>query len=276
MVPTSPYDLVSLDGYAIMRGVTLSLPSEQVRRLLPAGLALGPQRVTAPGTHPVILLFNQLFDAHLTVPSLLPKLSYHEHTIGIPSCYLTGSGRGPFYFMPALYLDSFLATLGGVLYWGFAKSLASFSASEERYSVAAAAGGELASLSFRATDAFAPIAAAPHFAALRALHDQPLISRFALAVGPLWVCSNFEKDWSAGSIRSLETVLHTTPHFLQGVAAEFCSRAEPRASTSAPHAFSAPGIAESALGSYELRVPWRLSLPYFPQAAALVARRFAT
>lgn len=264
MVPTSAYDFVSLDGYAIMRGVTLSLPSEQVRQLLPAGLELGPQRVTAPGTHPVILLFNQLFNAHLTVPSLLPKLNYYEQTIGIPCCYLSGSGRGPFYFMPALYLDSFLATLGGVLYWGFAKTMASFSASEEGYSVKSALGAELASLSFRARDAFTPVAQAANFAALRALHDQPLISRVALAVGPFWVCSNFEKDWSAGSIRSLETVLHTAASFLPGIApGRF------------PDQASAPGLAVSPLGSYELRVPWRLSLPYFPEASAFVARKFA-
>jgi hypothetical protein len=136
----NPYDTITLDGEGTFRGVTLSLPTGQVRRMLPAGLELGDQRVTPPGTHPVILLFNDLFRAHMNIPSLLPSLTYNEHTIGIPYSYvtrgpLTGSTPGPYYYMPSLELDNLSAILGGRLFWGYNKRLAHFESTAGRYTI---------------------------------------------------------------------------------------------------------------------------------------------
>src|SRR5262249_11656390 len=122
----NPFAVVNLNGNSTVRGVTLALPTERVRNFLPAGLELGPQDVTPRGTHPVILLFQEMFRVQMSMPTVLPSLTYHEHIFSVPYCYLSSGSitpgyPGPYFFMPRLYLDSAEATAGGVLFWGFAK-----------------------------------------------------------------------------------------------------------------------------------------------------------
>ena len=256
--PFNPYSYVTLDGYAVTRAVTLALPREHVSTLLPYGLVLGPQHVTPPGTHPVIMLFHQVVRAHMSVPTLLPSLSYYESIIGIPDCYLSygpidDTTPGPFLFEPRLYLDSVLAIAGGVLYWGFAKRMATFRVTAERFVISAEQGGTLTCLESRPTSEFQPIDSCAHFDPIRRMHDQPLVLMLPCGIGPFFVCANFDKDWRRGSLRPLETVTHIEQVFVPGL----------DAGTFPEHGVS-PGIDASVLGSYEMRVPWRLGLPYAP------------
>lgn len=269
MNPYNPYDYVSLNGDGIMRGVTLALPSDHVRGLLPHGLTLGEQSVTPPGTHPVIVLFNEMLRAHMSIPTGLPSLSYHEHSLGVPYSYLTGStllassfgDAGPFYFQPRLHLDNFLATLGGTLYWGFSKAMASFTVTADSYTVISSRGANVTSLSLAPSGAFRPIAEMPSFDPIRAMHDQPIISMLPIAMGPFFVCSSFDKDWGNGTIRPLQTVTRVDEAYVPGLDIG-----------TFPEAGKAPGIDESVLGSYEMRLPWRLSMAYPPYAAGFFAR----
>lgn len=249
----NPYSYVSLDGDAIMRGVTLELPSERLRMLLPHGLELGEQTVTRPGTHPVILLFNEMLRVHMSVPSLLPSMSYRELSFGIPNCYI--GKLGPFYFQPRLFLDSFLATLGGVFYWGFPKRMASFTINEEEFAVRGVRGNALTSLRHRPAGEELPVAAYPNFAPIRAMHDQPLVLMLPAGMGPFFVCSNFDKLWERGTLQPLETTTNVEESYLPGLATG---------------SFAAHGVDASVLGSYVMRMPWRLSMPYSPYAAGMI------
>jgi hypothetical protein len=270
MNPFNPYDYVSMNGDGIMRGVTLALPSEHVHGLLPHGLTLGAQSVTPPGTHPVIVLFNEIVREHTSIPTLLPSLSYREHSLGVPYSYLTGGSlvtsgfgnAGPFYFQPRLHVDDFLAALGGILYWGFSKLMASFTVTEDTYTVISNRGTNVTSLSLEPSGEFRPIAEMPKFEPIRTMHDQPLISMLPLTMGPFFVCSNFDKDWGNGMIRPLQTVTRVDEAYVPGLdIGRF------------PEAGKAPGIDESVLGSYEMRLPFRLSMPYPPYAAGFFERR---
>lgn len=260
MTPPNPFAAINLNGESIMRGVTLALPDWRVRNLLPAGLDLGPQDVTPSGTHPVILLFNDLFRAHMSVPTLLPNLTYHEHTIGIPFSYLSSGSitpghPGPYYFMPKLYLDNFWATLGGLTFWGFPKEMASFNVTAERYTVTSLAGQRLTSLAWKpeAGSDYRPIAEYPHFEPVRQMLAQPLISMVPLSGGPFFVLSDFDKAWDVATLRPLETGVEVDVEFVPCYAAGRYPVSE-----------WSPGIGSSVLGSYEMRAPWRLSLPYPP------------
>ena len=64
MNPFDPANVVNLSGTGTMRGVTLALPTDRGRDLLPNGLELGSQSITGPGTHPVMLGFHDIFRLH--------------------------------------------------------------------------------------------------------------------------------------------------------------------------------------------------------------------
>ena len=264
-----PFNLVNLHGSGCFRSVTLALPTAQVQGFLPAGLVLGPQDLTPPGTHPVIVSFNALQRAEMSVPTLLPALTYHEFTFGVPHCHLpagrlgraldalTGrSGaapRGPYYYMPRLFLDSVLATLGGLLYWGYAKRLARFASSAGRFAIQAEDGRPLIELAYQAEGDPQPIDTQPAFAAVRALLDQPLVSQLPAAVGPIFVVADFDKHWPQATLRPLRTQVRVHAPIVPGFGPGLH-----------PADGQAEGINQSALGSYELNAPWLLGMPHAP------------
>lgn len=256
MTPANPFAAINLSGDSLMRGATFALPVDRVRNLLPTGLDLGPQDVTPQGTHPVILLFNDIYRAHFSIPTLVPNMTYHEHTVGVPYCYLTTGSitpghPGPYYYMPKLYLDNFSAIIGGLAFWGFNKEMASFEVTGNSYTITSSAGQRLASLSVDKGNFpdFSAITTFPLFEPVRQMLLQPLISMVPAAIGPFFVLADFDKTWDEGMIRPVNTVAEIAVEFIPGYPAG---------------AYPAAGIDASVLGSYELRVPWRLSLPYPP------------
>jgi len=263
------FSRVNLQGQGTFRSVTLALPTAQVLRLLPAGLVLGPQDVTPPGTHPVILSFNALYRAEMSLPTLLPSLTYHEFTLGVPYSYLpTGAlgralgtliGRrdappqGPYYCMPRLFLDSVLATLGGVMFWGYAKKLARFTVGADRFAIQGEDGAPQVSLGFEPVGEPQPVAAFPHFAAVQAMLDQPLVSQLPAALGPVFVVADFDKQWGQASLRPLRTHVRVEAELVPGFGA-----------ASHPASGVAEGIDATVLGSYELNASWVLGMPHAP------------
>jgi len=264
MTPANPFTAINVNGTGTMRGVTLALPAAKVRAMLPAGLELGAQQVTPPGTHPVILFFHDMFRAQMSVPSLLPNMTYHEHSIGIPFSYLNGRSMtpgvpGPYYFMPKLYLDNFLATLGGIAFWGFAKEMACVNVTRTSYTITTLAGSPVTSLSWKEpqSDAFKPIAGYANFEPVRQMLTQPIISMLPAGMGPFFILSDFDKDWDAATMRPLETRVQVDVEYVPGYQAGRYPASE-----------WSPGIDASVLGSYELRAPWRLGIPYPPMFAS--------
>ncbi len=254
MKPPSPYNDVRLIGDGVMRGATLVLPTQTVRDLLPHGLVLGAQTLTPPGTHPVVLFFHDLFRAHMNIPNLLPSMTYREQVVGIPFSYVSPSiagSSGPFFFMPRLWLDNVLATVGGLLWWGFAKKLARITVTADRYTVVEESGHPLISLDFEPVGEPEPLSQFPHFEPLRQLMDQPLVSQLPAAMGPLFACSDFAKNWHTARVRPLRSAVHIARAFVPGLP---CGRF--------PETDLHPGIDESPFGAYEIHSQWSQGLIY--------------
>jgi hypothetical protein len=263
MTPANPFAAINLHGDGTMRGVTLALPTARVRDLLPAGLELGEQQVTPPGTHPVILFFHDMFRAQMSMPTLLPNMTYREHSVGVPFSFLSSGSitpgmPGPYYFMPKLYLDNFWATIGGLVFWGFAKEMASVLVTATSYTVTSLTGQRLTSLGWKKPkqEELKPIAEYEHFEPVRQMLSQPIISMLPAAMGPFFILSDFDKAWEVATVRPLETSLEVDVEYVPGYAGGRY-----------PASGWSPGIDSSVLGSYELRAPWRLSLPYPPMLA---------
>ncbi len=257
----NPFSAINLSGDGVFRSVTLAVPNARAEALLPPGLALGSQTVTPPGTHPVIASYNDLSRAQLSVPSLLPMLNYNEFTLGIPHTYIARGGLnrnspGPYYYMPKLFLNSTLAILGGIAFWGFHKVPASINVEDDRFVIRAQDDQPLTSLAWRATGELAPITAYEHFEPIRRMLDQPLISQVPPQGGPIFVVSDFDKRWDVAMLRPLETTLTIDDDFVTGCKT-FAACTVGRGTTS-------PGINRSVLGSYQLVAPWRLTFPYLP------------
>jgi len=257
----NPFSAINLSGDGVFRGVTLAVPKARVEALLPPGLALGPHDVTPAGTHPVIFSFNDLTRAQMSVPSLLPVLNYNEYTMGIPYTFIARGGLnrnspGPYYYMPKLFLNSTLAIMGGIAFWGFRKDPAFVHVEDDRFVIRTQSEQTLTSLAWKPSGAFKPINEVPNFEPVRRMLDQPLISQVPPLGGPIYVVSDFDKRWDVATIRSLETTLTIDEDFVPDCRS-FATCTVGRGTT-------APGIDKSPLGSYELVAPWRLSFPYLP------------
>jgi hypothetical protein len=255
MTPTMSLTGLHLTGITHMRGALLTLPIETIKRLLPPGLEPGIQTITSPGFHPVLLFFNDNFRTRLSVPSLIPSITYHEFHIGIPYTSLTqgpGSGSGPFYFMPHLYLDHWAPIAGGILFWGFAKQIASMLVTGNSYTVTDALGRTVASLQWSADDRFeipwSPVLSFIPFQQILPMLQQPLVSRLPVSVGPYFVVSDFIREWDTAMVRRLQNG---------------SSQTILTASTS-HHSRSTPNSNEDPMVYFEVTAGWDLSLPYSP------------
>lgn len=258
MNPFDPFNLLHLSGMGTMRNLTLALPTETVRNLLPNGLALGPQEMTPPGTHPVIMGFHDMFRLKGSIPSLLPSMTYHEHSVGIPYCYVTQGeiaphSPGPYFFMPILLLDNLWATLGGMLFWGYAKQLATISVDDGQFKVTRTGGESVLSIAFEGVGDAKPIADYPHFELQRQAISQPLISMVPLSLGPFFVVAGFPKKWDVATVRPLKTVTDVFTDYVVGLS-----------SGRYPATGRSKGIDVSVMGAYELCAPFQVGSPYPP------------
>ena len=251
MTSLNPLSAIHVRGDAVIRGVTIALPSKLVLNFLPAGLELGEQNITGPGNHPVLFLFSDMLDVEASIPSPIAPIDYHEHRVCIPFAFISKSALtpgppGPYCYMPKLYVDSFLAMFGGLVFQGALKEMAHFKVTPYSFSLADAAARQLTSIEWTAgkDGTFRPAADFQLFKGVRQMLSQPLVSG-----GPVFVLYDFEKSWDFALLRPLHTKLSTQMDYVQGYAAE---------------PVPSDGIDASQLGSYELRTSWRLSSPLPP------------
>ncbi len=257
---TNPFAAINANGDATTRGVTLAMPLDDVRNLLPSGLEPGPQCVTPPGTHPVILYFHDFLRGGFSFPNPFPRMGYREYSLGVPHVYLTQDSitpghPGPWYFVPRLFLDNPFPVITGLLGWGFAKRLASIEVTADHYTVSDFSGRKLTSLAWdpSVVGDFKPVGQWPNFVPIRAMLDQPVISQVPLGFGPFFIGSNFDRDWDVAMLKPMQTAVNVDIELLIGCP---CGRY--------PASGWGPGIDQSVLGSWELQAPWRLSMPYPP------------
>lgn len=251
-----PLGEVHLTGQALMRGVSIVLPTPNVLRILPHGMTLRPCPWTPRGTHPIILYFYNIFRAHMTIPTLLPNMTYFEQIVGVPFVELDGEfpnlvPGGPFFFMPQLFLTNELAVIGGRMWWGLAKTLARVVTTPHSFEVYSLQGRPLVALEFEPVTDYAPVSCYPHFETVRPTLDQSMVTQVPLGVGPYFAGSRFERDWSTARMRGISTISYIAEEFVMGLPP-----------MKYPSEGRTPGIHESPLGSFEFVTNWSQSLIY--------------
>lgn len=169
--------------------VPLSFEKSSVEAMLPKQLTLVPQTIVPSHQHPILLMFGQHQDVHMNILPML-KFSYHEFALSVPYVQFTDSGKGPFTYMPALYLDAWFPVLAGY-FWGFAKAVARINTSPGYYAVSNLKKQLLISTKYQKYGVLGPPTALPHFEALQSVFEQPVVGHTLL--GP-FVCFTFGRD----------------------------------------------------------------------------------
>lgn len=240
-------------GHATIRGVTLELPIQDVRRMLPQGLGLS--ECFGASTHPVMLFFSDMFDVRLSFP-MAPSLNYHEMLVGIPNTRLLDHGsffptQAPFFYVPVLYLDDMIGVLGGKLYWGLAKKFARALVYDFDYAIESIEGHRLASLHYLPQgESWSPVRERSDFEPLRQILSQPLITQVPFGHGPGFACTDYDKAWTQARVRPIRATVKTSSLAVRGLP----TRRFPE--TGEMFGFSP----EHHLGCFELDTPFQASL----------------
>lgn len=228
----------------------VSLPLDDVRGMLPRGVAPGAQTLSPPGEHPVLFMFGR----HSGVrPVFLPVRggSYHEMITAVPFLDYPrasegragGEYRGPYAFMPRLYLDSWIFVMLGWLY-GYDKVRARIRETPGAYRVAALASGRaIVSGRFDPRGEPGPVSAFPNFVPVEPAFRQPFLGK--LFFGPI-LCSIMTFELEKAVLRPIEACIEIEDSYLRGM---------PK------REFRVPGIDASPLGAFRIEVPWTLSYP---------------
>ncbi|MBL8947589.1 MAG: NAD(P)-binding protein, partial [Myxococcales bacterium] len=169
------------------RVVVRVLPAAVVAAMLPAGLQLAPQPLVPPDHHPIFVSF-----AHNHFSAWFGEMDYHEVMLGIPWVEFAEERmphRGPFIYMPRLYLDAAIPQILGERIYGYEKLAGEFTVDGDTWRVRDANGDLAVTASFeRDPDALDDASGSdeelarapeawPHFAWVRKLLEQPTISQ---------------------------------------------------------------------------------------------------
>jgi hypothetical protein len=219
--------------------VFTALPSDVLRPLLPAGAALAPQSLTPEGTHPVYWSFN-LNQRNVGTPIPFFTLNYHEFALVITDVYLEKDGPSGrrFGFPVVLYLNSWAGVLGGRWLWHLNKRHGRVSIGDSTPYLRLLADGHVSGV-FERLGEGQPAAGLPHFASVRPLLDQDLLS--VDGSGNLF-SSRFTIPYDDLSLEPLQAEIMTTA-FVPGLSGQ---------------SFSAPGINSQPMGAFRFVSPWKL------------------
>ena len=172
-------DIIAGRGSYSALMVTVATPRQLVERLLPPGLFLAAQNLTASGTHPMILTFGNQSNVRPAAP--FPELfdwTYFEfiHTIPFVQKCKGAAGRachGPFLFSPKLYLNSIEPTVAG---WMYGLPSTSCLLLSGRTAGCGLPDGPIVEASWTLSGAFRPPSSFAKFAPLaRVMSTQPMI-----------------------------------------------------------------------------------------------------
>ncbi|MCI0564186.1 MAG: hypothetical protein MN733_37400 [Nitrososphaera sp.] len=186
MLPPVP-KLIRLKGTVTASVVLLPLSQAAVQYALPKGLALGPQKLTPAGTHPVLFSFIEEIRVRLAFPPLnLPTLqNYRGVVLQIPYVHKKGDSR--FYLYPVrLYLNRLAPTLAGWLGYSLAQRFVKIEASPTHYDIKGLRNAHLLSAQFEPIGEQGASSAFPNFQrGIAQLLTQPLLIKYPpLKKGP--------------------------------------------------------------------------------------------
>ncbi len=221
-------------------------PNEVISSLLPDRLELAPQTMTGDATHPVMMLFGR--HAHVR-PDFIPfgGMNYYEFILAIPFVQWKDASaykfRGPFAFMPRLYLDKVFATLLGYMY-GYPKLMARIQGGNAYRVHELLLDRPLIRGDFTDHGDQQPVSAFPNFENVRAIFEIPFVGK--LDASP-YICSKMTFHLDDALIRSCEARVELQYEFLPGLL---------------PDTRVSRGLAHEPFGAFQLDVPWDLTLPF--------------
>lgn len=251
----SPADGV---GTLDSRIVVLGLPRADVQKLLPLGLELAPQTLTFPDKHPVYLMFS-----HDHFEAWFGDMDYNELMLAVPYVQRTAlnvANRGPFIYMPRLYLDDELPRRLGNLLYGFEKEMGTIVNGADNYTVRDPGDDRLiASATFAEDGEPVPPSSVPLFQSVRKLLEMPTISQalrivdddafeerdFVSPFLSCSVCYNF--DDATATVQPLTATV------------DFTGALTPRGLLTGP--IAVPSLKTEVLGAFRLRCNQVVSLP---------------
>lgn len=224
----------------------LALPAELLRRWLPPELELAPQTLTAPGTHPVLLLLGQERSVHVNIAPWF-RIRYGEFATVMPFVQWRTpptSYRGPYLWTPLLYLDRWLPILAGRWLYGFAKAKAVITSSADSYRVNDA---ETRRVLLDAQTG--PSGAAPNpaeFATLATLLQQPSLSQRDGA----FICSTFDWNLPQAELSTSSADVQINQFYMYGL---------PNGAVENYHVSGLSDLTNG--GAFHIRTTWTLSAP---------------
>jgi len=247
LFPEHSVDVVGEYSAAV---VPWPMKSEAVQAMLPRELELGPQSLTPPGQHPVLWVFGRQRSVR---PNFLKVrgMRYSEFIVAIPYVQWVSTAnayRGPFTFLPRLYLDHPFPVILGILF-GLAKRWCRFRQDEYSDCLSALCGNS--SIVRGRFTPHGPVLTPtqfPLFAGLRPAFEQPLIDKPML--GPL-LGAYFDWELDRASMQALDAEVEIQKAFLPGLTKEN---------------YEVKGINQVPLGAFRFLVPWTVTLPFLPSA----------
>ena len=239
----------------------LPFPREVVRRMLPRGLELDTQSLTAPGQHPVVMFFGWQDKVR---PNFSPfGMSYLEFIISVPYVRHTDPALrarvpGPFIYMPQLYLNRASPVWLGVYAYGYKKALAQITADGNDYLVRQAKTGDpIVAGSFRKAGMTGTAADFPQLRAVQQAYGQPLISRTLLGT---WLYSYFDFALGQALIQPIEMTIKIHNEQAAGLP---------------PGVYRVPSIRSSSLGGFFMSTAASISNPLQSYALGRRIRQLA-
>jgi len=233
------------NGLMLSAMAILPMSNAAVKAMLPGALELGPQTLAPAGQHPICFMFCLQKDVRPPILGL--GLKYLELILAVPFVQWTrptNSYRGPFIFMPRLFLDHWLPVILGWFY-GFAKVRARTNMAENHYRVRSLLGnGPIVSGDFAPHGPIGPPSSFPHFEPVRDLFRQPFVAKSI--VGP-FICSTFDFRLDEAQMQAIDATVHVTEAFVPDLA------------VGDNHV---PGIDMTPVGAFYIQVPWTLSPPF--------------
>lgn len=251
------------------RVVIRTFERDTVASLLPRGLELAPQPIVHHRRHPVLFLFSdQQFGAWFG------DMEYREMAIAIPFVQRTDlhvPHRGPFLYMPRMYLNAKRPRVLGNRLYGFEKLDAKIEKTESTYVVEELDGDEVARLEYKADGDWVEPAALPNFEKVRRMFDLPTISQGTRIYNQdAWSDRGSEGFFLGTNIRyhfdEPETRIQPL-HSTLTIDAELT----PRGLRTDP--YRSKSLAEAELGSFRMKVRQTVSLPDSPSDIEFPARK---
>lgn len=261
--------LVGVDTRVIGQGegeldsvmAVLMLPAAMVARLLPVGLQLAPNPLSPVGKHPLIV---QLSHDHFE----FGDMDYDEMLLAVPYVQLSSFDaprRGPFLYMPRLYLNADLPRLLGVYLYGYEKRDAIIerrlpAGGEGSYRVSDPAGEPLLEATITPDGVRGRPDSFARFVQLRQLLELPTISQAA-------------RIWDADAARSEELSPFLASNLVYGfddpgawlepvsVRLEISGSFTPYGLAGR---YALPSLAAASLGAFRTSVKLKVALPSAP------------